>query len=133
MGTGGGGFAVEILIPHVGFGGDVAVRRIGIALGRGAGDAGEAVEFVVTEAFGEALDVVLARGEVAGGVVGIGQVLDGAAGGDALDSAQGVEAACGGEAVAQRFLGDAAFCVGGEAVVDGEALDFASSAPTHRI
>ncbi|MBI2779506.1 MAG: hypothetical protein HYX62_06975, partial [Gammaproteobacteria bacterium] len=87
--------------------------------------------------------------------VDISQVLDVATGGDALDAAQGVEAACCGEAVAQRFLGDAAFGVhaggfpvdraaaggifdlaevagGGVAVVDGEALDFASSAPTHQ-
>ncbi len=60
-----GGFAVEVLIAHVGFGGDVAVRRIGVGLGRGAGDAGEAVELVVAEGFGEAPGVVLARGEIA--------------------------------------------------------------------
>ena len=100
----------------IGFAGDVADAVIRIGFGRGAADAGEAVQCVVAEGFGGVLDGIVTRLEVAKVIKRVVKVLHvvGGTGADGGNRATGdVVAAGGDEAVAEGFLQQVAFGVAG--------------------
>ena len=114
-GVGAGAFAVEVAVAEVGFVGDVAQGVVAVDFGAGdaagvGGGAGEAVEAVISEIFGELGVQVLALDEVAYEVIAVAQRLGVAGGADV------------GEVTVGRIVGVG----GGQAVAEGEVFELAA-------